>query len=108
MCNRCARLPVEGGPKSDESRRLDLTPRLGQGINSRYFWRKLVANVPSAEKRNRQRLKRRQRNLAHKTRMRTYEKRLRSALSVKDPKQAQDALSVAISALAKADRKSVV
>lgn len=67
-----------------------------------------MANVASAEKRNRQRLKRRQRNLAHKTRMRTYEKRLRTAVTAKDTKKAQEALGVAISAIAKAAQRGVV
>ena len=37
-----------------------------------------MANVPSAEKRNRQRIKRRVRNLYHLTTMRTYVKRVRA------------------------------
>lgn len=40
-----------------------------------------MANVPSAEKRNRQRLRRRQRNLTHLTRVRTYVKRVQAAVA---------------------------
>jgi small subunit ribosomal protein S20 len=39
-----------------------------------------VANVPSAEKRNRQRIRRRQRNLMHLTRVRTYVKRVQAVV----------------------------
>jgi small subunit ribosomal protein S20 len=67
-----------------------------------------VANVPSAEKRNRQRLKRRQRNLAHKTRMRTLEKRVRAALDGKDVAVARTALKDAVAQIAKAAQRGVI
>jgi small subunit ribosomal protein S20 len=67
-----------------------------------------VANVASAEKRNRQRLKRRQRNLAHKTRMRTYEKKVRTAIAAKNGGQAQEALKAAVSSISKAASKGVI
>jgi small subunit ribosomal protein S20 len=67
-----------------------------------------VANVASAEKRNRQRLKRRQRNLAHKTKMRTHEKRVRALLASKDLAGAQGALKTAISLIDKAAQHGVI
>jgi small subunit ribosomal protein S20 len=67
-----------------------------------------VANVASAEKRNRQRIKRRQRNLAHKTKMRTYEKRVRTAIAAKNAKQAREALKVAVTLIAKAAQRGVI
>jgi small subunit ribosomal protein S20 len=67
-----------------------------------------VANVASAEKRNRQRLKRRTRNLAHKTRMRGWEKKVRQAVAAKDAKQAQEALKQAISLIAHAAQRGVI
>jgi small subunit ribosomal protein S20 len=66
-----------------------------------------VANVPSAEKRNRQRIKRRARNQFHLTTMRTYVKRVRGALA----EQAEDAaaaLKAAISVIDKAAQKGVI
>ena len=42
-----------------------------------------MANIKSAEKRNRQRLQRRERNLHHLSTMRTYVKRVRTALDAK-------------------------
>ncbi|HJZ83696.1 MAG TPA: 30S ribosomal protein S20 [Polyangia bacterium] len=67
-----------------------------------------MANVPSAEKRNRQRQRRRQRNLAHKTKMRTHEKRVRTALAAKDAGQAREALKTAISLIARAAQRGVI
>ena len=67
-----------------------------------------MANVQSAEKRNRQRLKRRQRNLVHKTRMRTYEKRVRTALAAKDLGGAKEALKTAVTMIGKAALKGVI
>ena len=45
-----------------------------------------MANVASAEKRNRQRIKRRARNQFHLTTLRTYVKRVRVAIEAKDAK----------------------
>lgn len=66
-----------------------------------------MANVPSAQKRNRQRLRRRQRNLTHKTKVRTIVKRASAALEDKEPKSAE-ALKAAITALDKAAQKGVI
>ena len=43
-----------------------------------------MANIKSAQKRNRQRLRRRERNQNHLTTMRTYVKRVRVAIETKD------------------------
>ncbi len=67
-----------------------------------------MANVPSAEKRNRQRLKRRARNLMHLTTMRTYVKRVRAALDAKDAKRAGEALAEAICRIDKAAQRGVI
>lgn len=48
-----------------------------------------MANIKSAEKRNRQRLKRRARNIHHLTTMRTVVKRVQAAIEAKDPKAAE-------------------
>ena len=48
-----------------------------------------MANVASAEKRNRQRIKRRARNQFHLSTMRTYVKRVRAAIEAKDGKVAE-------------------
>jgi small subunit ribosomal protein S20 len=48
-----------------------------------------VANVASAEKRNRQRIKRRARNQFHLSTMRTHVKRVRAAIEAKDGKVAE-------------------
>jgi small subunit ribosomal protein S20 len=67
-----------------------------------------VANVASAEKRNRQRLKRRTRNLFHLTTLRTYVKRVRAALDAKDAGKAKDALKTAVQIIDKAAQKGVI
>jgi small subunit ribosomal protein S20 len=67
-----------------------------------------VANVPSAEKRNRQRIKRRARNQFQLTTMRTHVKRVRKALDAKDGGQAAQALKTAISVIDKAAQKGVI
>jgi len=65
-----------------------------------------VANVPSAEKRNRQRLRRRQRNLLHLTKVRTYVKKVRAALA--SGGKPEDILKQAAKLLDKAAQKGVV
>jgi small subunit ribosomal protein S20 len=66
-----------------------------------------VANVPSAEKRNRQRLRRRQRNLMHLTRVRTHVKRVRAAIEAGEGKL--DALlKEAVQLIDKAAQKGVI
>lgn len=66
-----------------------------------------MANVQSAEKRNRQRIRRRQRNLMHLTKVRSYVKRVNASLAAKDGKAAE-ALEVAIRAIDKAAQKGVL
>jgi small subunit ribosomal protein S20 len=67
-----------------------------------------VANHKQAEKRNRQRLKRRATNLMHLSPMRTYMKRVRKALAAKDSDGARKALPEAVQAIAKAASKGVI
>jgi small subunit ribosomal protein S20 len=67
-----------------------------------------VANHPSAEKRNRQRIKRTARNRAVKSAVRTVVKGVREALAAKDPKAAKEALHAATVALDKAASKGVL
>ncbi len=67
-----------------------------------------VANHPSAEKRNRQRIKRTIRNRAVRSAVRTEVKDVREALAAKDAKAAKEALEVAVKALDKAAGKGAV
>ena len=67
-----------------------------------------MANHPSAEKRNRQRIKRALRNRSIKSNVRSAVKSVRAALAGKDKKQAQEALKKAISALDSAASKGAV
>ncbi len=67
-----------------------------------------MANVPSAEKRNRQRIKSRERNLFHLSPMRTYVKRVRKALESEDKTAAQAALQEAIKVIDKAAQKGAL
>jgi small subunit ribosomal protein S20 len=66
-----------------------------------------VANVQSAEKRNRQRIKRRTRNQSHLSTMRTYVKRVRTAIAAKDGKLAE-ILKDAVQVIDKAAQKGVI
>jgi len=67
-----------------------------------------VANVPSAEKKNRQRIKRRARNLFHLNTMRTYVKRVRAALEANDAAKARAEYQVAVPFIDKAAQKGVI
>ena len=67
-----------------------------------------MANVASAEKRNRQRIKRRDHNVFHLSTLRTYVKRVRSAIEAKDSKKAQAALKIAVQTIDKAAQKGVL
>ena len=67
-----------------------------------------MANHPSAEKRNRQRVKRTDRNRAIHATVRTLVKRVRTALHAKDQAAASAALKVATVALTKASTMGVV
>jgi len=66
-----------------------------------------VANVASAEKRNRQRIKRRARNQFHLSTMRTHIKRVRTAIESKDGKVAE-LLKAAVGGIDKAASKGVI
>ena len=67
-----------------------------------------MANIKSAEKRNRQRIKHRARNLYHLTTMRTFVKRVRGAIELKDAAKAQAALASALQVIDKVAQKGVI
>ena len=67
-----------------------------------------MANHKSAAKRARQSLKKNARNRSTKNSVRTWEKKLRDAVTKKDTKGAQDLLSTYISKMGKAAAKGVV
>jgi len=67
-----------------------------------------MANHPSAEKRNRQRITRTTRNRAFSSRVRTLVKKVRLAISAKDKTSAATALKAAIVALDSAATKGVM
>ena len=67
-----------------------------------------MANTKSAQKRNRQALKRRARNQAVRTQVKSAVKRAREALAAKDPAKAQEALRAAARTLDRAASKGVL
>lgn len=67
-----------------------------------------MANHPSAEKRNRQRVKRTDRNRTVTSAVRTIVKRVRTAIHAKDKAAATSALKDAVVALDKAATKGAV
>lgn len=68
-----------------------------------------MANTKSAVKRNRQALKRRARNVAVRTTVKSAVKKVRASLSAaKDPQQAKDALREATRTIDKAASKGVI
>lgn len=67
-----------------------------------------MANHKSAEKRNRQRPKRRARNLNYLSTMRTYMKRVRAALRAGDLEAASQTMPRALTAIAKAALRGVI
>ncbi len=69
-----------------------------------------MANVPSAEKRNRQRIKRRARNLQHLVPMRTRVKRARTTLAdgKASSEEVQETIVAALRQLARAAAKGVI
>jgi small subunit ribosomal protein S20 len=67
-----------------------------------------VANHPSAEKRNRQRITRTARNRAVSSSVRTFVKRVRVALEAKNAGDAAAALKIAIVEIDQASSKGVV
>ncbi len=66
-----------------------------------------MANVASAEKRNRQRLTRRTRNVAHLSKLRSTVKRVLAAVASKD-KKAKEVLAEAIKVIDKAAQHGVI
>ncbi len=67
-----------------------------------------MANIKSAEKANRQRVKRTARNVAQTTAMRTAIKKLRTAMGGKKVKELQPLLKTAVRAIDKAASKGVI
>lgn len=67
-----------------------------------------MANHKQAEKRNRQRIKRRVRNIRYLSSMRTYIKRVRKALDEGDLETAKKGLDVAVRAIGRAASKGVI
>jgi small subunit ribosomal protein S20 len=67
-----------------------------------------VANTKSAQKRNRQALKRRARNQAVRTQVKSAVKKAREALASKDPAKFQEAIRAAARTLDKAASKGVL
>lgn len=67
-----------------------------------------MANHASAEKRNRQRITKTARNKARVSAVRTFVKKVRTAIAAKDATAAKSALSVAIEHLDKAATKGAV
>jgi small subunit ribosomal protein S20 len=67
-----------------------------------------MANHPSAEKRNRQRVVRTERNRAAKSALRTAVKKARSAIATGDEDKAKDPVLTATKALARAASKGVI
>ena len=67
-----------------------------------------MANIKSAEKRNRQRIKRQARNRHQITTMRTYVKRVRAAIEAKDLAKASAALKEAVSIIDRTAQKGAI
>ena len=67
-----------------------------------------MANLPSVEKRNRQSIKRRARNLTERTKVKSVVKKLREAITAKDAAKAKDALKAASKVLDMAASKGIV
>ena len=67
-----------------------------------------MANTKSAQKRNRQSLKRRMRNQSVRTEVKSAVKKAREALASKDPKRIREALQAATRTLDQAASKGVL
>ena len=67
-----------------------------------------MANSAQATKRARQDVKRRAQNLVHRTRFRTFQKRVQASLAGQDPVQAQQALSAFIAVADQVASKGIV
>ncbi len=67
-----------------------------------------MANILSAQKKNRQRIKHEARNRADKSAMRNAVKKLRAAIEAKNAKQAKDLLASASRLVDRAGQKGVI
>lgn len=67
-----------------------------------------MANTKSAEKRNRQNVKARERNRAHRSTLRTAIKKLRAAVSSGDAAKAQELLPTTLGVIDKTAQKQVI
>ena len=67
-----------------------------------------MANIKSAEKKNRQRIKREARNRSKRSELRTALKKLRSAIASNDSGEATKALQPAVKLLSRAGRRGLV
>lgn len=67
-----------------------------------------MANIKSAQKKNRQRIRRQARNSAQKAAMRTAVKNLRAAVAAKDPQRAAVLLKSATSLISRLGRRGVI
>jgi small subunit ribosomal protein S20 len=67
-----------------------------------------MANTKSAEKRNRQNVKARERNRAHRSTLRTAIKKLRAAVSSGDAAKAQELLPATLGVIDKTAQKQVI
>ncbi|HEY9421526.1 MAG TPA: 30S ribosomal protein S20 [Thermoanaerobaculia bacterium] len=67
-----------------------------------------MANTKSAEKRNRQNIKARERNRAHRSTLRTAIKKLRAAVSSGDAAAAQELLPKTLGVIDKTAQKNVI
>jgi small subunit ribosomal protein S20 len=67
-----------------------------------------MANTKSAEKRNRQNVKARERNRAHRSTLRTAIKKLRTAVASGDAARAQEILPETLSVIDKTAQKRVI
>lgn len=67
-----------------------------------------MANIKSSEKKNRQRIRHQDRNMARKSAMRTAMKKVRVAVAAKNKKAAEEALKVARPLIDRAAVKGVV
>jgi small subunit ribosomal protein S20 len=67
-----------------------------------------MANIQSSKKKNRQRIKNEARNASQKSAMRTAVKKLRAAISSKDPKQTEALLKAATRLVARLGGRGVI
>jgi small subunit ribosomal protein S20 len=67
-----------------------------------------MANIQSSEKKNRQRITHEARNASQKSAMRTAVKKLRAAISAKDPKQTEALLKDATKLIARLGGRGVI